>query len=237
MKFWRNDAIEIRVEERLHELRQHLGRPLTPPIPVDVLAESVLNLNILWDEIEELPGEIILGSIQPKMRRITMNEKRQHLFAEKPGLELFTKGHEAGHWDLYVDEAKLDHPAMFNSNSGPFAFRQSTSGQVVVVKKLMETEEGRELLRKIRERSDESDEERAVNRYAGAILMPRELITEAALRIQRTRWSDLYQLAERFGVTISALTVRLQQLNLLWIEDRQLYESREAATGQRKLMF
>ena len=68
-------------------------------------------------------------------------------------------------------------------------------------------------------------------------LMPRELITEAALRIQRTRWSDLYQLAERFGVTISALTVRLRQLNLLWIEDRQLYESREAATGQRKLTF
>ena len=142
-----------------------------------------------------------------------------------------------GHWDLYVDEAKLDHPAMFSSDSGPFAFRQSTSGQVVVVKKLMETEEGRELLRKIRERSDESDEERAVNRYAGAILMPRELITEAAVRIQRTRWSDLYQLAERFGVTISALTVRLQQLNLLWIKDRQLYESREAATGQRRLMF
>jgi len=116
VKFWRNDAIEMRAEERLHQLRQYLGGPLTPPIQVDILAESVLNLNILWDEIEELPGEIILGSIQPKMRRITMNEKRQGLFAKKPGLERFTKGHETGHWDLYVDEARLHHPAMFSSD-------------------------------------------------------------------------------------------------------------------------
>jgi len=101
----------------------------------------------------------------------------------------------------------------------------------------MESEEGRDLLRKIRQRSDESDEERAVNRYAGAILMPRDLVTEAAVRIERTRWSDLYELAERFGVTISALTVRLQQLNLLWIKEGQPYESREAATGQQKLVF
>ena len=131
-----------------------------------------------------------------------MNEKRRSLFEEKPGLERFTKGHEMGHWDLYVDETRLEHPVLFSHGDGPFSFRQSNSGQVVIVKKLMATDEGREVLRKITERSDESDESRAVNRYAGAVLMPRNLIREEAMRIERTKWPDLYRLAERFGVTI-----------------------------------
>ena len=237
MKFWRTDAIEARAEERLQQLKQHLGGTLTLPIEVDLLAEIVLNLSILWDEIEELPGEVILGSIQPQTRRITMNEKRRSLFEEKPGLELFTKGHEMGHWDLYVDETRLEHPVLFSRGDGPFSFRQSNSGQVVIVKKLMATDEGREVLRQIKERSDESDESRVVNRYAGAVLMPRNLIRKEALRIERTNWPDLYRLAERFGVTISALKVRLEQLNLLRIEDGQLYESREDAMGQRTFAF
>ena len=237
MRFWRNDAIETRAEERLHQLKQHLGGTLTLPIAVDILAESVLNLNILWDDIEELPGEILLGSIQPKTRRITMNAKRRGLFEYRPGLESFTKGHEMGHWDLYVDKATLDHPAMFTNGNGAFSFRQSPSGRVVIVKTLMATAEGRDLLTKINNRSDEPDESRAVNRYAGAILMPRDLIKNAALRIDRTSWPHLYRLTERFGVTISALRVRLEQLNLLSIRDGQLYESREAAMGQRRFTF
>ena len=237
MRFWRNDAIEARAEERLCQLRRHLGGTLTLPVAVDILAESVLDLNILWDEIEELPGEVILGSIQPKTRRITMNEKRRRLFEEKPGLEHFTKCHEMGHWDLYVDEATLDHPVMFTHDTGAFSFRHSPSGEVVVVKKLMATDEGRDLLRRIRARADESDESRVVNRYAGAILMPRDLISNEARRIERTSWTDLYRLAEKFGVTITALTVRLEQLNLLFIRRGQLYESRETAMGQRRFAF
>ena len=237
MRFWRNDAIETRAEERLHQLKQHLGGTLTLPIAVDILAESVLNLNILWDDIEELPGEIILGSIQPKTRRITMNEKQRGLFEDRPGLESFTKGHEMGHWDLYVDKATLDHPAMFTNGNGAFSFRQSPSGHVVIVKKLMATEEGRDLLRKVKARSDESDESRTVNRYAGAILMPRDMINDEARRVNRTSWPNLYRLAKRFGVTISALIVRLEQQNLLSIRDGQLYESREAAMGQRRFAF
>ena len=237
MKFWRNADIETRAEERLQQLKQHLGGTLTLPIEIDILAESVLNLNILWDAIDELPGEVILGSMQPQTRRITMNDNRRSLFDKKPGLERFTKGHEMGHWDLYVDKARLDHPVMFTNGAGAFSFRQSPSGQVVVVKQLMATEEGRDLLRQITARSDDSDESRAVNRYAGAILMPRDLLKEEALRVERTSWPDLYRLADRFGVTISALRVRLEQLNLLSLRGTQLYESRAAAMGQRRFEF
>ena len=39
--------------------------------------------------------------------------KRQALFKEKPGLERSTKGHEMGHWDLFVDKGSLEHPTLF----------------------------------------------------------------------------------------------------------------------------
>ena len=55
---------------------------------------------------------------------------------------------------------------------------------------------------------------------------------EEALKVDRTKWPNLYRLGERFDVTISALCVRLQQLNLLYIKDKQLFESKEEAQGQ-----
>ena len=56
------------------------------------------------------------------------------------------------------------------------------------------------------------------------------------MKINRRSWPPLYRLAERFEVSITALTVRLKQLNLLYIDDqKRLYESREQATGQGSL--
>ena len=98
--------------------------------------------------------------------------------------------------------------------------------------------EGLELLRKINARADAPDEARAVNSYAAALAMPQRLVREEALKINRTAWPELYRLAEKFQVTITALTIRLEQFGLLYIdEQRRLYESRDAATGQRILGF
>jgi Zn-dependent peptidase ImmA (M78 family) len=78
-----------------------------------------------------------------------------------------------------------------------------------------------------------------VNRYAAAISMPRYLLREEALKVDRTQWSNLYDLAKKFDVTISALTVRLSQFNLLHIhkegEKTMLYESADDAMGQLTL--
>jgi hypothetical protein len=52
---------------------------LTPPIPIDLLAEKVLKLDFLWEEIDELPGETVLGALHPQKRLIIMNEKRRAL--------------------------------------------------------------------------------------------------------------------------------------------------------------
>ncbi|MCO6435493.1 MAG: hypothetical protein J5J06_00205 [Phycisphaerae bacterium] len=42
------------------------AKPLSLPIPIDYFAEQMLGLDLLWDEVEELPGELILGAIMPE---------------------------------------------------------------------------------------------------------------------------------------------------------------------------
>jgi hypothetical protein len=142
-----------------------------------------------------------------------------------------------GHWDLFVDISKLDHPTLFETAApNIFAYRSSTGGPVKIMKTVLSSENGRELVRQINSRADTPDEARSVNRYAGAILMPRAFIIDEAKKINRTQWPNLYRLAERFEVTISALCVRLEQFNLVYVDQHgKLHASREAAQGQTRL--
>jgi hypothetical protein len=241
MKFYRNEQIEQIAERRLQEFERKLERPLSLPIDIELFGELVLELSILWDQIEELPGEEVLAGLRVPDRLIVMNEGRKQEMEVKPGRRRLTQGHEMGHWDLFVDESKLDHPTLFEAAAPTiFAYRTSTGGgQVQIMKALLGCEEGRDLLRQINSRADAPDEARSVNRYAAAILMPRAMITDEAKKIDRTQWPNLYRLAERFGVTISALRVRLEQFNLVYLdhETKKLYPSREDAQGQARLLF
>jgi Zn-dependent peptidase ImmA (M78 family) len=109
---------------------------------------------------------------------------------------------------------------------------------VQIIQKLLSSEEGRDLLRQINARADSAEEGRSVNRYAAAILMPRAIVIDEAKTVDRTKWPNLYRLAERFDVTITALVVRLQQLNLLYVDQatNALYASRDEAHGQLPLI-
>jgi hypothetical protein len=237
MKVIRNQHIEDLAQRRLDELARELGRALTPPIPIDLIAESILGLDFLWEPIEELPGEVILGGLNAQKRLIVLNENRKALFEQKPGLERSTKGHEMWHWDLFVDKGSLEHPTLFATPAeGVFVRRSSPSGEVAFLAALQGDEDGEELLREIFARADQPDEARAVNRYAAALSMPRELFRPETLEIDRTQWGNLYPLARRWQVTISALRVRLEQLDLLCVgKDGRLYESKDQARGQRSL--
>lgn len=235
MKFYRNAEIEERAEQRIRELESLLERSAEPPIPLDLIAEHFLGLDILWEEIEELPGELIYGGLRIEEKLIVLNEKRRALFEQKPGLERSTKGHEMGHWDLFGQTHQANQLVLFE-NDARFVRRSSPWGDVRIMKSLIKSPEGQELLRQIQKRADDPDEARAVNRYAAALSMPKRLITTEAMQIDRRSWPPLYRLAERFEVSITALTVRLKQLNLLYVdEEGHLYESLEQATGQRSL--
>jgi hypothetical protein len=239
MKFYRNESIELIAEERLAKYEQELGRRLSVPIDIELFGDLVLGLSILWETLEELPGEVVLAGLQPARRRIIMNEGRKDELESKPGLRRLTQGHEMGHWDLFVEQAELDHPTLFETAvDSLFAYRSSPVGEVQVMNCLLACEEGRELVRQINARADNPNEKRSVNRYAAALLMPRTMIVEDAKSIDRTEWKPLYRLAERYDVTISALRVRLEQLNLLYVDNAtgRLYPSREVAHGQLTLL-
>jgi hypothetical protein len=235
MKFYRNEQIEQIAEHRLIEFQQKLGRPLSFPIDIELFGDLVLGLSMLWEEIEEMPGEEVLAGLRASDRLIVMNERRKEEMEQKPGRRRLTQGHEMGHWDLFVDISKLDHPELFDAAaSGMFAYRSSSGGQVQI---LLSSEQGRDILRQINARADAPDEARSVNRYAASILMPRSVFVDSARRIDRTQWRNLYDLAAQFGVTISALCVRLEQFNLLYVDQATstLYPSQEEAHGQGRL--
>lgn len=240
MKMYKNQTVEEIATKRFKELEQILKAPVTPPVPIDILAEKVLGLDFLWEEIEEMPGEVIWGGLIPSRRLIVLNERRRKLFEEKPGLERSTKGHEMGHWDLFIDKTsngQTYQTELFGQGAQEqILLRSSASGNVNVFKLLQSDPEGMEVLSKISRRADYPHEARAVNRYAAVISMPKDLIQTEVLKIDRTQWKNLYPLAEKFGVTISALKVRLEQLNLLCLgDDKKLYKSKEEALGQESL--
>jgi Zn-dependent peptidase ImmA (M78 family) len=59
--------------------------------------------------------------------------------------------------------------------------------------------------------------------FAASVLMPRDVIV-VLLTVKSARKSDfpdLYKLKDEFEVSISALTTRVQELNLLYIADKK----------------
>ena len=237
MKFYRNERIEEIAEQRLHEFERKLKRPLSFPLDIELFGDLVLGLSMLWEEIEEIPGEEVLAGLRAPDRLIVMNERRKQEMEQQPGRRRLTQGHEMGHWDLFVDLSKINHPTLFEAAASTmFAYRSSTGGQVEIMNTVLSYKKGRDIVRQINARADTPDEARSVNRYAAAILMPRAVIIDEAKRINRTQWPNLYRLAERFDVSISALCVRLEQFNLVCVDQGKLYASREEAQGQGRLL-
>jgi hypothetical protein len=233
----RNETIERQAEGRLAELTRSLGGSLPLPIPIDRLAEDVLGLDFLWEGIEELPGETILGGLDVDGRQVILNERHVDLFTQKPGLERSTKGHELGHWDLFVNRAMLGEAPLPGLGPGSADLIRRASGHnVAILAAHLRDPRFVDLAYNLIQRHDTPDEARAVNRYAAAIAMPRDQIRDEAARIDVTRWRDRYDLAAKFGVTISALGVRLDQLGLSWVEDkRRIHRSKAEAAGQLRL--
>lgn len=237
MTFYRNETIERIAQRRLDELARCDGRPITFPIPIDRLAEAVLGLDFLWEEIEELPGETILGGLDVERRLIVLNAGRQALFASKPGLERSTKGHEMGHWDLFVNRAMLGQDGLPGLQDGVSELvRRSQNGQITILADRLRDPYFVEIAYQLLKRADQPDVARTVNRYAAAIAMPRDLLRAEYAAIDPTNWPDRYALAKRCDVTISALNVRLEQLDLSYVADREhIHRSKRKALGQLSL--
>jgi hypothetical protein len=241
LQYLRNDAIDAVTAQRIREYESKASVTVRLPVPVEQIVEQVLGLDFDWDEIEELPGEQILGGLDAVNRKILLNEKHTALFDSRPGLLRSTIGHEAGHFDIDIDRAKLMHPTLPGMDFTPSIAKRHAKKSDRVIEVLIDraTTDPRaaKLLQQIKDGQDTAEQKSAVDRYQSSLLMPDWLMREAAERFDLTKWPELYRLAEEAEVNISNLTVRLRRLGLIYLRDgdKTIYRSQDDFTGQRKL--
>lgn len=195
--------LERRASGVLRQYEQDRGRPVSLPVPIEHIIERTLSLQLVWVTIEEQPGEIILARIDPAYQgrpTIQLNERRQDHFEEYFGTEQYSLAHEVGHWVLHLDRGR----------SRQLGFQG-----------FMGAEDTAPLL--CRRMSDSDRREFQAERFAAFLIMPEDLIREAATGHDLTHWSSVAELARACGVSKRALVRRLDDLALVTVQpDGQL---------------
>lgn len=160
-----------------------------PPVPVEDIAESLLDLLIVeCDDVRSVPGAPqdrgrLSGMIDPDRSRIWLDRTECR---RSRGRRRFTIAHECGHWVLHVLGGECS-----------FCCRPHDIAEVSPA----EVKRKKELAR----------QEREANTFASELLMPRLLVIEQT----RATGCNLPALAERFDVSVPAIRLRLLTLGLL----------------------
>jgi len=205
-KWYESEELERLARELLGIHKRRSKAPLRLPLQADLVAESV-GVDILWDEIPEEPGKTVLAEVRPDERLIVVNENRRAALDDTFGLYNTTVAHELGHWWLHVDHAALDHeelPGYIRSAAPP----RRPDG---------------------RDRRDE----RNAGEFMGYLLMPRATMLWKSKNLDLRNWPGFYRLRDAFGVTTTAMKIRLEQLGLAYIDaNGQFHRSRREAEGQ-----
>lgn len=208
-KFYKLEEIERRASRLLMDFQQKFGRIKAFPVPVEKIFECHLNLIKVWNKIKEKDNEIILAGLAPTDKMVVFNESRRDYFEKHEGLESFTLGHEIGHWDLHIDQGSLGANVL-PGFSRPFSM--------------------------ICRNGDKSWDEVNANRYAAFLLMPKELLLPLTKEFDLSTWKDLYKIKEIVGLTISALTNRLNSFGLVYVAEGKIYKSKAEFVGQKQLI-
>ncbi len=236
------EEAERRAAERLTRYTARFGPLQQPPVPLERMIDEEFDLRVLWVPFESPTLLQPLAGLQPSERRILVNERRRDWFEQYPGTLSFTLAHELGHWDLHVDQAGLGHPVFEGFEAAPAItqFRTPQGAVEVLLSKLqaagLTPEERHEALRGLTAGADTFFEARQVNRYAGALLMPADLLTAAIAGRDLLDRAVLRELARAFDVSRQALTIRFEGLGRLYrAPDGSLHASRASYAGQGSL--
>ena len=204
------ELIEGNARGLLDEYETQYGAISKPPILIEHLIEAYLGLTIDWDDISLAEGGVILACIDPVACTLRMNASQRSHFEDYVGTESFTLAHEAGHWRLHIFEGEGRQLGLFDDRqSEVFLCRGSAKGRP-------------------RDRL-----EWQADRFAAALLMPSNMVRDHVKMMDVYSWLNLYRMRDAFGVTITALRVRLEELGLLYVgPDDKPYPSREIYFGQ-----
>jgi Zn-dependent peptidase ImmA (M78 family) len=185
------------------------GRALEPPVPVEWLAEHILDLCIVWEVLPTDEASPVLGGLDPVRGEIVLNEAETRRFAAFPGLEAFTLAHEIGHWLLHVPPPRRRQPMLPGWERSRLA---ACGGGGLAARR-----------------------EQDADRFAALLLMPRRLLLPRCERLDLTRFPARYKLRDQFGVSITAMNLRLKDLGFGTFNAKDEYiPGRATRAGMRK---
>jgi hypothetical protein len=201
------EDVERKASGLLREYSRKTGKQVQPPVDVSLIGEMLCELRWEYDLIED-PST--LAALYPDDQVVTLNELFADRFEEVSGLHRFTKGHEVGHWMLHVDHPKRSSVPLDKAEDGEQVF--------------------------CRDGADDWTERQA-DWFAAGLLMPEPHLRNAVAQYRRISWSAIKSLSDSFDVSKEAMKVRLQILDLVYIDDDngQLYRSKKEAEGQQNL--
>jgi Zn-dependent peptidase ImmA (M78 family) len=200
--FLSKDRLESLANALLDQFEQEIEPLPAPPVPVEKIADFLLDLNLEWLEIDDTDDEPILAYLLPGARTIRLNERRLAHFEQYPGSYEFTLAHEIGHYQLHLQGGSA-------ASDEPYLYRFRRSGP--------------------------DRREWQAEQFASYLLLPARLLWPALAEINPQHWPDLYQLRDRFQVSISALCIRLEALGVLVVTPNgQLYPDMATAIVEQR---
>ena len=200
-EFIANAELERRATALLNE--HYSTEQACLPIDIESILELTLGLRIVWIDIEERPGEIILARIDPKFQghaTIQMNQKHRDHFDRYLGTGPYSQAHEAGHWILHFNRGRSEQLGLAGFLEGedlePLLCRRLPGG----TSKPLDHAARREL---------------QAEKFAAYLLMPEHLVRQRADGVDLSRPDALRSLAADCGVSRQALLHRLHELKVI----------------------
>ena len=167
-----------------------VGVPVSLPVPIELIIEQTYGLEILWEDVPEAPGTLILGALAPRDRRIVLNTRHESLFEQYMGPERFTLAHELAHWIYDADDPDQLTLDLGEQSAEIYCYHRESPG-------LSETMRIREV---------------NANKLAAHLLLPEDLV-------RRTNITEVLRdfpgTAKRWQVSRTTLWIRLQDLGLV----------------------
>jgi len=209
-KYYHPDVIAKRADEMLARYEAKIGATLFLPIPIERIAEDLIDLQILWQSLPDKDDNTVLAGLSPRKKLVVFNETRLPLFEKTPGLYRTVLAHEIGHWELHSEK--------------------DASSQICIPGMV-------EPLQFIFYSESKSWDEKNAHLFMSHLLVPEALLNPLIRNVQVFDWPLLYRLRDTFQVTISAIRIRLERKGLLYVDgDGKIYRSKAEYNGQERMI-
>lgn len=181
-----------------------------------------LDLGLLWTSIPPDDGDPVAAALDRGHRRVLVNEDLRDRFDKYPGLLRFSLAHEAGHWDMHADAYKAQSSTLF----APADVLMCRSIDLDMTETMA-----------VRHTAPLPRETQA-SLFASYLLAPSDLLRQLIPEAGCSGWPIVYSIAEHFGMTATALIVRLERDGLAHLDaKRQPRPGRAPMAGQAQLGF